>query len=425
MRRRPISALALVALTVGVLSVGFGLGAAAAGAPPEPSLPEETIAARERFFGAENVDPATGAVDAGEVHLSWVSVATFALALDGHVVLLDAYIHKEEDEANYVPATTDDLVALAPDAILIGHGHFDHALEAPRIAAETGAVMFGTADHCAQAAAAAPGPIDCRALFDGASSPGDVSAFDLVDGVCSSAVLHLHSAAEPPDPDHDHTDQVVPIPDPGSVLLHPPGSLFGTDGDEGGTVLYQLRVRDFTLTWHDSSGPLKENAPEVFDVLAGLPATDVQVGAILGFNQPFNGLRDPAMYIDAIDPTVFVPNHHDFVTEYGSADDYEPALRATLEAYDADPEIRFLYDPYDYVRPNLLSYRLDDARWAGPEGERCGRGGGAGPTGPRASAAPAAELSAAAPLPVTGGGLVTAGALLLLGWALGRRPSAG
>jgi hypothetical protein len=385
--RRPVAALvAAAALTLGGAAAGFASapGPGSSAVPPDrarEALPPETVEARQRFFGAENVDSATGAVDAGEVHLSWVSVATFAAAVDGHVLLLDAYIHKEEDRPNYVPATTDDLVALAPEAVLVGHGHFDHALEVPRVAAETGAVVFGTAQHCAQAEAAADGPIDCRSLFDPAAAPGTVASFALADGVCSSALLHLHSAAEPPDPEHDHTNPVVPVPDAGSVLLHPPGSLFGTDGDEGGTVLYQLRVRDFALTWHDSSGPLEENAPEVFDVLAGLPATDVQVGAILGFNQPFNGLRDPAMYIDALDPQVFVPNHHDFVTEYGSADDYEEPLRATLEDFDTDPEIRFLYDPFDYVRPNLLSFTIEDARWAGPAADRCdagrhGRGGG-------------------------------------------------
>jgi hypothetical protein len=299
-----------------------------------------------------------------------------------------------------VPATTDDLIALAPSVIYLGHGHFDHALEAPRIAAATGAVIVGTQEHCDQAVAAVDAAIDCRALFQAGAAPGAVATIDdLLAGVCTTAVLHLHSAAEPPDPDHDHTNQVVPIPDPGSVLLHPPGSLFGTEGDEGGTVLYQFRVGDFALTWHDSSGPMKENNPEVFDVLAALPATDVQVGAILGFNQITNGLRDPAMYIDALAPAVFVPNHHDFITEYGSANDFEPVLRATLADYDADPEIRFLYDPYDYVRPNLLSYRVDDARWAGPADARCAAAGRAARGAGRAAAGPAAVERLLRPTP--------------------------
>lgn len=334
-------------------------------------LPPETIEVRQRMFGVENVDPRTGAVDRGEVHLSWLSVATFAAAIDGHVLLLDAYIHKVEDEPHYVPATNEDLVRLAPEAIFVGHGHFDHAYEAPTVAAATGATVYGTAAHCGQFKDAEPS-IACVEVFQGPDpAMGSTATFSLHPHLCVTAVVHEHSDFEPPDPERDVTNQVVPVPDPGAVLLHPPGSAFGLEGEEGGTVLYQFRVGHFTLTWNDSAGPLKERSPETFDVFRSLPATDVHVGAILGFNQLSNGLRDPVMYIDALDPIVFIPNHHDFVTEYGSADDYEAPLRRELEGYDADPEIRFLVDPTDYVRPSLLAFALDDPRWRTNETVPC------------------------------------------------------
>ena len=116
--------------------------------PAAEPVPFATLVARQKFFGAENVDPQTGAVPRGEVHLSWVSVTTFAAALDGHVVLLDTYIHKGEDEENYVPATRQDLIDLQPEYILLGHGHFDHAAGTGEIARATGAVVVGTEQHC-------------------------------------------------------------------------------------------------------------------------------------------------------------------------------------------------------------------------------------------------------------------------------------
>lgn len=366
MSRRRALFLATLALPLLILVAGLP----ATGRARHAALPPETIQARERFFGAENVDPDTGAVDRGEVHLSWVSVATFAVAMDGRVLLFDTYIHKEEDQPDYVPVTTQDLIDLRPEAIVLGHGHFDHADHSGDIAKATGATIYGTHQHCAQARGEAGAAVPCVAIFDAAKPVGAVASFQLLDGVCATAVHHVHSAAEPPDTEHPPAP-FVPVPDPGSVLLHPPGNLFDPAGDEGGTVLYQFRLGDFSLVWHDSSGPLKEQAPHVLDVLRRLPRTDVQVGAVLGFNQITNGLRDPAMYVDAIQPRVFVPSHHDFVTEYGSADEYEPAMRAELERFGADPELRWLYDPYDYVRPNLLSFRIDDRRWAGPRQERC------------------------------------------------------
>lgn len=363
----------LAAVATMVAAATLIAAATVAGSPTQVRrvLPPETIAARQLFFGAENVDPATGDVPAGEVHLSWVSVATFAAAIDGHVVLLDGYIHKQEDRPNYVPATFDDLVDLKPEFILLGHGHFDHAILAGPIAAATSATVIGSQSHCDEGAEFAGTDISCVAIFDGDSAFGDVATVELWDGICTTAVLHVHSAAEPPDPSHDPTNTVVPVPDAGNVLLHPPGFLIDGAGDEGGTILYQFRVGPFSLTWHDSSGPLKEVAPEVFDVLRALPPTDVELGAILGFNQITNGLRDPAMYAAAIDAQVYIPNHHDFVTEYGSADEFEPVLLREFEDYGANAEVRFLYDPYDYVRPNLLAYDIDAPRWKQPGDEVC------------------------------------------------------
>lgn len=389
---------------------------AAVGTPP-PDL-QATIAERSRFFGAENVDQRTGALPRDEVHLVWVSVATFAAALDGHVVLFDAYLHKGEQERAYVPATTDDLIALHPAAIFLGHGHYDHGQLAGPIAAATGATVVGTDGHCAQASADAGKDLACVVAFDDAAPFGTTKAISVLPGVCSTALLHVHSAAEPPDPSRAANGPAFGVPDPSLVLEHPPGpgTTLIAPGDEHGTVLYQLRIGHFSLTMHDSSGPLKEQAPEVFPVLRSLRPTDVQVGALVSFNNPTNGLRDAAMYAEALQPDLFVPNHHDFVGgEYGGADEYEGQLRRELQAYDVDPEIRFLYDPYDYVRPNLLRFDVTNPRWVDREAP-CPRAAGAGSA--RTASARVAEVAAPAPakvpLAATGTGVTLAGSGLLL-----------
>jgi hypothetical protein len=53
---------------------------------------DATIAARQRFFGAENVDATDGQVNKDRVIFSWVTNASLAVSLKGRIVLLDTYI---------------------------------------------------------------------------------------------------------------------------------------------------------------------------------------------------------------------------------------------------------------------------------------------------------------------------------------------
>ncbi|MGY2063605.1 MBL fold metallo-hydrolase, partial [Nocardia gipuzkoensis] len=123
---------------------------------------------------------------------------------------------------------------------------------------------------------------------------------------------------------------------------------------------YQFRTAAFTLTWHDSSGPLLDRAPRVLDVLRSLPVSDLHLGAIQGFNQFTNGLRDPRSYIEALRPKVFAPSHHDnwfpLLTSRGEA--YRKPLTDELARIPAEhrPELRMLTDRDDYLAPARLSF---------------------------------------------------------------------
>jgi L-ascorbate metabolism protein UlaG (beta-lactamase superfamily) len=341
------------------------------------ALPPETVEAREHFFGAENV-AADGSVRPDRVVLSWFSVASVAAALDGHVVLLDAYIHKEEDRPNYVPTTTEELVALKPEAIFIGHGHFDHAAKSGEIIARTGAFLVGTPEHCDQAkqlaAEYAGQAVDVRCLdaVTRGSEPGaevnDLRPFG--DRIEVTALKHVHSAAEAPDGEnHETTLGSAPIPDARLVLLHPPGPSvldnLTLSGDEGSSVLYQFRLGTFSLVWNDTAGPLRERGPHIFDLLSGLPPTDVEVGSVLGFNDPTNGLRDIVDYVERIRPQVFYPVHHDFVAEYGASQRMQGVMEREMARRGEIPtEVRWLYDPVDYLRPGLMTFDPAATRWA-------------------------------------------------------------
>ena len=365
MKKQTIFSLFLISLAAFLLVLIIGVEDPQAVEGEGPSMVE----ARQKFFGEGNVDPVTGEVAADKVILSWIGVSNFAAAINGHVVLLDSWI-PGGDESDYVPATTKELVALNPEAIFIGHAHYDHSDNAAALIEQTGAVLVGTPEHCeiVKEDAENAARVSCLHAVGEGARPGEMNKLDFLDGVQVIALSHIHSAAQLPDAE-DASQGIFPKKDLNSEAPKGDfGKLLGAIGeDEGGTMMYQFKVGDFVLAWNDSAGPIKEEAPALGRVMASLPQTDVQVGAIMGFNQYFNGLRDPRLYMEALKPKLFVPTHHDNwappITT--TAKNYEGHLRKELEllAEDERPEILFISDPQDYVNPQLLTFDIHDAKW--------------------------------------------------------------
>src|SRR5690348_13221498 len=103
---------------------------AAASEPRDPACHDRTLAAAG---GAMPRNPHTLAV-------RWTGYGNFELVHDGHILLLDAYY----DRGSLYPplgVKADDITRA--DAILIGHGHFDHMSDAAAIGARTGAIVIG------------------------------------------------------------------------------------------------------------------------------------------------------------------------------------------------------------------------------------------------------------------------------------------
>src|SRR3954453_17029715 len=190
--------------------------AALAACPGAAQAASPTVAARQHFFGAENVDPVTGAVRDDRVILSWFGISSLAVAIDGHVVLLDAYINNVNNATptqpsdRYVDTSYHELADLHPEALFMGHDHGDHGLGVSFLAhALPGLRIYGTAEHCAQAhqddASNGYGDakVDCVSVL-GQGSPvgGQIVSVPALGGVCTQVVKHLHSALEAPNPDY-------------------------------------------------------------------------------------------------------------------------------------------------------------------------------------------------------------------------------
>src|SRR5262249_31429228 len=125
----------------------------AATASDHDQLSAATIPARQRFFGAENVSE-RGEVRRDRVIFSWITNASYAASFRGRVILLDTYIHRFEvapasgPDLRRTPFGAQDLIDLRPEAILIGHGHGDHADNAAYIAKWLDIPIYAAPETC-------------------------------------------------------------------------------------------------------------------------------------------------------------------------------------------------------------------------------------------------------------------------------------
>ncbi|MDS1112974.1 MBL fold metallo-hydrolase [Gordonia westfalica] len=346
-----------------VLSVLLAVAGVALPAPGAAHADTALVSARSAVFGAHNVDRTTGAVRDDRVIFSWFGVSSFAVAMAGKVFLTDAWVPNVY--SRHVPTTREQIAAVKPSHILIGHGHFDHAADAADIARASGARLVGSAGHCAFFRRSAPG-VACDVVAATGARPGSTRTYRGIPGIAITAMTNIHSTLKSPTGQHP---PLLPIPPSDRLLTDPPhadelGRLAGhLDDPEGGAVLYAFEVGGRRIVWNDSVGPVGQD-PGGPAIVAGLRAfgpVDLHVGSIQGFNEITNGLGDPLRYIDALRPKVFVPNHHDdwFPVIATPAVNRERAFFDALATIDARPEVRYLRDPQDYLRPDRITLTLN------------------------------------------------------------------
>jgi hypothetical protein len=213
-----------------------------------------TIAARQKFFGAENVDPRSGDVRRDRVIFSWITNAGYAASFRGRVVLLDTYINRFEvppasgPDLRRTPFGAQDLIDLKPEAIFLGHGHGDHADNAAYIAKWLNIPIYSTPETCdvmqldVARMAADPNtvnggvklvpdatPVNCVGVVPRGSVPGaavvNINQLDPV--ACIVAFKHIHSGRVPTDPNFWGSNPIVPVIndfDPREQAIYPPGT---------------------------------------------------------------------------------------------------------------------------------------------------------------------------------------------------------
>jgi L-ascorbate metabolism protein UlaG (beta-lactamase superfamily) len=341
-------------------------------AASEAEVPASAREARARLLGPRAADPRYAT-------LHWTGVSSFIVTFRGHLLLFDAWelvgIHRD-----YVPIGREELAALHPEAIMLGHGHFDHAADAGYVAGRSGAAVLASEEQCdtVKADAAREALADrFTCLITGTETEpaaGTLSSVRLFEDMKPLTILkHVHSAARPPG-NGNEPDPFAPVFDPMPYVQNFNGSpeelalfLSTLEDPEGGTRMYHLKAGRFTLLLGDSAGPIFEHPP-VRAALDRFPGcVDVMANAILGFDQPVSGLQDPVDYVENAHPRVFVPTHADAWAPALSAGQvaYRDKLAAELEELPSPPRtVDHLLDPADYVQER--AYRLKAKRWRRP-----------------------------------------------------------
>ena len=328
-------------------------------------LSKKTIAARQKYFGFDNVNPRTGAVRSDRVIMSWVGVSTFAASFNGHVVMLDGYLAYARtgtwgNSKEYLGTDAKEYASLMPEMYFFGHGHSDHMGHLPEILSYLPSLpMFGVEEHCNDIRAGmAPAVVNCTSIVPAGAQFGTQAVLpaNLLPGVELRAVKHPHSAF-PADRINDppfSTMQAVVRPCIAYSLYPPNGSEPSPFGGPTSGVLslsWQFKVGNFGLGWSDTTGDISGNRPvaglgtgaEVPAVFESWPQTHVLFGSIaVSPRRIFN------QHIAAIAPQLFIPIHHDpcAFDVKRELDDQMKTLPAALR-----PQVWYISDPGDYVRP--------------------------------------------------------------------------
>jgi len=336
-----------------------------------PALHEKAIAARQKYFGSENVAP-DGTVRRDRVILSWTGVSSFAAAFNGHVVLLDGWIARGNScfpsgvpcpkiwnhSMAYVGSTDKELANLTPTAYFFGHSHFDHAGDLPTIVrANPDIRVFGAQEHCDDINAEVP-TAKCIAVFPSSAEIGAIAELPArtAPGVGITAVKQPHSGSGGEDAPFTWQGACAQTAD------YPvdPNEPMSWAGPNSGyiAIAWQLRVGHFAVTWQDTAGPIRSasgtytagsgqvyHGTQISAALEKLPRTDVRLGAVV--------VSSKSVMIDHLRalqfPKVFIPLH---------GDPCFSRSRAEIQQYIDDkltpnerPRLRFLSDPVDYVKP--------------------------------------------------------------------------
>jgi L-ascorbate metabolism protein UlaG (beta-lactamase superfamily) len=260
----------------------------------------------------------------------WTGFSNFELSYQGKIILLDAYFDRGRD---YPPLGFTAADVRKADAILIGHGHYDHMSDAASVGIRTGAPLVGAA---LTTDVLKSEQVPESQLKTVTGKGGELLKFD---GFTVQPILALHGQPD------KHVTQVLqgaynsllPKPDADAVAEEKAIAARGTFDPRvvtEGTIAYLITLDDgFRIMYRDSGGHVTDYEKAAMEKLGGVDLALVGLSADI-LNVPTE--QQALEHVRTYKPDVFMPAHHD-----GALQGHMPLWRATEPVFqalkDADP----------------------------------------------------------------------------------------
>jgi L-ascorbate metabolism protein UlaG (beta-lactamase superfamily) len=268
---------------------------AAADAPRDPACHDRRLAS------------AGGAMprDAHTLAVRWTGYANFELVYGGHILLLDAYYDRG---SLYPPLGVTAADITRADAVLIGHGHFDHMSDAASIGARTGATVVGAPVTVEKLATQ---PIDPKQLKTVTGRGGESLRFA---GFTVEPILARHG--EPPasivGPIDAALRQVTPPPTAQDLAEQAAIKQRGTSDKRviaEGTIAYLITLDDgFRIMYRDSGGRITEQETAA---MRRAGRVDLALVAVAASYLNTLTVEQALDHVRLYRPDVYMPAHHD------------------------------------------------------------------------------------------------------------------
>jgi L-ascorbate metabolism protein UlaG (beta-lactamase superfamily) len=247
--------------------------------------------------------------------LRWLGVSNYELAYRDQVILFDTFYSRVWPARPLGVLPSEFKRA---DAVFIGHGHWDHIADAPEVAKQTGAKVYG-------------GPpttewLKAQGVPDGQLVTWKGGESQKFDGFTIQAIHANHAAGRPEPVNKMMTLYAQLVPDfygrpqtadeTAEITRLRRRGAGGPRINAEGTLTYLVTFDNgYRIVYADTAGA---PSAEQRAALAGIPRTDIGIVPYTGrFNTTLQN-KDAMAIVEAFKPRVVLPSHHEDETGIGA-----------------------------------------------------------------------------------------------------------